>query len=344
MIDLTSDDFQDSGITYLGLTLWDSPLCNILPHLGVAADYINTVLSANKKIMVSCQMGVSRSASCVMAYMMVYQDMPAMEALRAIRRSRDVRPNDGFLEQLILLDTDLRQEPEQRLIRLGTVRDTDQLPKPWNYEFFVGSVTEDEVGTPLVHLGQECPLRLSGFSSLNETPSYSNSVSRREARFSRHGYHQDSRSRSCDILEETDDDLETCDELEAEEADLPILERVKEIITEPEETWRYSDLGQDSWQGASTTKPELIQPPPEADLLSLIKVSSAAEWKSISTNLEIDLSPDLSPDLSLDLPTDLPREQDKALSPAEDITSKQVLAVCWQIKPWECPKESFTTK
>ena len=359
LIDLTAEDFQDCDIKYLGLPVWDSPLCNILPYLGLAADYINTVLTAGKRIMVSCQMGVSRSASCVIAYLMIHQDMTALDALRTIRRSRDCRPNDGFMEQLILLDTDLRQEPGERLISLATVRDKERLPRAWHFEFFTRPVTEEEVGTPLVHLGQECPLRLSGFSSINETPSYSNSVSRRssrrETRFSRHGqsYHQDSRSRSCDILEETDDDLErsgdileetdddlerscdileetdddleACDKLDLQEiSDLPVLERVKEIIAEPEETWRYSDKSDKAdWSDWPTTvKPELIQPPPEADLLSLIKVSSAVQWKSISTKLDID--PSISPSHDHD----------------EETTSKQVLSVCWQVKPWDWPKDS----
>ena len=303
----------------------------------MAAHYIHSVLAGRAgRVLVSCQMGVSRSAACVLAYLTIYQDMTLLEALRTIRRSRDVRPNDGFLEQLIILDTDLRQEPEDRLITLGSVRDKDRLPRPWNFEFFSRPVTEEEVGTPLVHLGQECPLRLSGFSSLNETPSYSNSVSRRNSRkltrFSVHsgGYHQDSRSRSCDILEETDDDLETDLELDQQDCDLPTLERVKEIITEPEESWRYNQCSQ-------TTVTALIQPPPEPDLLSLIKVSSAAQWRSISTNIDLNLEQE--------------EEEEPPAAPVEDTTtsttsststttSKQVLFVCWQIKPWESPKDS----
>ena len=336
MIDLGSDDFQDCDISYLGLTVWDSPLCNILPHLGVAAHYINSVLGLHSgRVLVSCQMGVSRSAACVLAYLIIYRDMTLLEALRTLRRSRDVRPNDGFLEQLIILDTDLRQEPPERLISLGSVKDKDRLPRPWNFEFFSRPVTEEEVGTPLVHLGQDCPLRLSGFSSINETPSYSTSVSRRNSRkltrFSVHsgGYHQDSRSRSCDILEETDDELELELELDQQDCDLPLptLERVKEIITEPEESWRYGQCSQ-----ASLT--DLIQPPPQPDLLSLIKVSSAAQWRSISTNI------DLALDQEDDQPPAAPVEDTTSTTSTTPTTSKQVLFVCWKIKPWESPKDS----
>ena len=100
-----------------------------------------------------------------MSYLMIHSGMTAREALTLIRRSRDVRPNDGFLQQLLGLDTDLRTEREElgdRLLVLATKEDLPRLPKPWNYEFFVKEVSEEEVGSPLVNLGQPCPLRLSG--------------------------------------------------------------------------------------------------------------------------------------------------------------------------------------
>jgi atypical dual specificity phosphatase/dual specificity phosphatase 3 len=72
-VDLTADDYYGTGVKYLGFTLWDSPLCSILPFLGVAADFIHRALEAEGKVMVCCQMGVSRSAACVLAYLMVYR-------------------------------------------------------------------------------------------------------------------------------------------------------------------------------------------------------------------------------------------------------------------------------
>ena len=60
LVDLTAEDFSGSGIDYTGLPLWDTPLCNILPYLGAAADIINTVVTSGGRIMVNCQMGVSR--------------------------------------------------------------------------------------------------------------------------------------------------------------------------------------------------------------------------------------------------------------------------------------------
>ena len=128
---------------------------------------------------------VSRSAACVLAYLMINREMDATSALGLLRRRRDVRPNDGFLEQLVALDTDLqlvRQLGREPTISLAFLEDLPSLPKPWNYEFYTKEVTEEEVGTPLVFLGEPCPLRLSGFSSLASTPLCSKSVSRRESR------------------------------------------------------------------------------------------------------------------------------------------------------------------
>ena len=185
LVDLTSDDFFGTGVDYLGFTLWDSPICSILPFLGAASDFIDRALKAKGKVMVCCQMGVSRSAACVLAYLMINRDMDAASALGLLRRRRDVRPNDGFLEQLVALDTDLqlvRQLGREPSISLAFVDDLQSLPRPWNYEFYTKEVTEEEVGTPLVYLGEPCPLRLSGFSSLASTPLCSKSVSRRESR------------------------------------------------------------------------------------------------------------------------------------------------------------------
>ena len=326
---MNEDDFQDTGVEYLGFTLWDSPICNVVPFLGVAADFIHTAISSNNAVMVSCQMGVSRSATCAMAYLMIHQEMTARDALTKMRKCRDVRPNDGFLEQIISLDNDLKMERQfgrSRLIHLSSVEDLPNLPKPWNFEFFTKDVTEEEVGTPLVTLGEPCPLRLSGFSSLTDTPSCSNSISRRNSKKSKDisrfpsrqpNFNQESRSRSCDILEEsdfeTDNDVKdfplSALESEDEKEDLPVLEKVKDIIKEPEDTWRIlghkdcsakdnlpspalsiRSLTSAQSNFSTTSKPHLIQPAAEQDFLSLFKVTSAAQWKSLSTNLIIEVN------------------------------------------------------
>ena len=44
---------------------------------------------------------VHRSATLVLAYLVRYKGMDLVEALRMVKEKRDVRPNNGFLQQLI---------------------------------------------------------------------------------------------------------------------------------------------------------------------------------------------------------------------------------------------------
>ena len=60
-------------------------------------------------------MGMSRSSTCVLAYLMLKQEMTAVQALKEVRRHREVRPNDGFLRQLADLDNKLRRERDKKL-------------------------------------------------------------------------------------------------------------------------------------------------------------------------------------------------------------------------------------
>ena len=80
--------------------------------------YANNVCKKNPnfltgKVLVNCLMGMSRSSTCVLAYLMLRQNMTAVEALTEVRRHREVRPNDGFLRQLADLDNKLRRERGQ---------------------------------------------------------------------------------------------------------------------------------------------------------------------------------------------------------------------------------------
>ena len=98
LVDLNTEYFEGSGINYLGFPLWDHPNCNLVPYFGCASDYIEDAILSGGKCLVNCQMGVSRSASCAMSYMMIKEGMCVKEALSLFRKSRDCRPNDGKYE------------------------------------------------------------------------------------------------------------------------------------------------------------------------------------------------------------------------------------------------------
>lgn len=72
-----------------------------------------------------CVMGISRSSTCVIAFLMIKRGMSAAVALRQVRELRGVVPNDGFLRQLAVLDITLRERRS-----LDSSDETVPIPKP----------------------------------------------------------------------------------------------------------------------------------------------------------------------------------------------------------------------
>jgi len=94
-----------SEVKYCHLKINDLPMFRILPYLDKAADFINQAEINNGKILVHCQLGISRSTSCVIAYMIKYKGYNLSSALEFIRKKRpQVMPNYGFLEQLTIYE------------------------------------------------------------------------------------------------------------------------------------------------------------------------------------------------------------------------------------------------
>ena len=94
-------------VKYCHLKLNDMPLFKIIPYLERATSFINQAQINGGKILVHCQMGISRSTSCVIAYMIKYMGYTAMDALEFIKKKRSiVMPNFGFMQQLMNYEKD----------------------------------------------------------------------------------------------------------------------------------------------------------------------------------------------------------------------------------------------
>jgi len=98
------------NIRYMGFPMTDHPSKDISRYFYIAAKFIDNAVSSGGKVLVHCQMGISRSSTCAIAYLMIYRKMSAADAIRTVRLRRDIRPNDGFLQQLADLDNELRRE------------------------------------------------------------------------------------------------------------------------------------------------------------------------------------------------------------------------------------------
>ncbi|XP_053463938.1 serine/threonine/tyrosine-interacting-like protein 2 [Nycticebus coucang] len=101
-------------IQYLGVEVDDFPEVDISQHFRKAAEFLDeALLTYRGKVLVSSEMGVSRSAVLVVAYLMIFHNMAILEALMTVRKKRAIYPNDGFLKQLRALNEKLMEEREE---------------------------------------------------------------------------------------------------------------------------------------------------------------------------------------------------------------------------------------
>jgi hypothetical protein len=78
----------------------DIPSFNILPFLDDAADFIHDSLNKGN-VLVHCGSGISRSATCVIAYFIKYKKCDMEKAWTIVKEKRSfVFPNRGFQKQL----------------------------------------------------------------------------------------------------------------------------------------------------------------------------------------------------------------------------------------------------
>ena len=101
----SSEFLHHSGLKgFLNIpNITDTPHTNIYPELKRSVAFIENALTREGgTVLVHCYMGISRSATIVLAYLMKSQKWSLREAVTYLcARRKCVKPNDGFLEQLM---------------------------------------------------------------------------------------------------------------------------------------------------------------------------------------------------------------------------------------------------
>ncbi|XP_060622838.2 dual specificity protein phosphatase 13A-like [Anolis sagrei] len=106
-----SHGFYGDTIEYHGVPAHDRPDFDISPYFYPAAEFIHKALATpGAKLLVHCAVGISRSSSLVLAYLMIYHHLPLAEAIQTVKSHRWIFPNRGFLKQLRSLDIRLREK------------------------------------------------------------------------------------------------------------------------------------------------------------------------------------------------------------------------------------------
>ncbi|CAH2295101.1 phosphatase Slingshot homolog 1 [Pelobates cultripes] len=96
------DNFFPGLFAYHNIRVYDEETTDLLSHWNEAYHFINKAKKNHSKCLVHCKMGVSRSASTVIAYAMKEYGWSMEKAYNYVKQKRSVaRPNAGFIRQLL---------------------------------------------------------------------------------------------------------------------------------------------------------------------------------------------------------------------------------------------------
>lgn len=87
-------------ISYMSINAYDYELQDLLTHFPETNQFIGSAIDSGHNVLVHCQVGKSRSATVVLAYLMNKRRISVDSALDLVNRFRLIFPNEGFIAQL----------------------------------------------------------------------------------------------------------------------------------------------------------------------------------------------------------------------------------------------------
>ncbi|XP_022918402.1 protein phosphatase Slingshot isoform X2 [Onthophagus taurus] len=95
------DNFFPGNFDYLNIRVYDDENTDLLKHWEDTFKYISKARQQGSKVLVHCKMGISRSASVVIAYAMKAYNWDFEKAMRHVKDKRNcIKPNTSFMKQL----------------------------------------------------------------------------------------------------------------------------------------------------------------------------------------------------------------------------------------------------
>lgn len=109
MINVTSTVPKPEFISdWLRIPILDSVDTLISPYFSETNEFLHSRIVSSTSVLVHCQMGISRSATIIIAYLMYSQRLMFKDAYDMVKSKRSiVAPNFGFLGQLIAYEITL---------------------------------------------------------------------------------------------------------------------------------------------------------------------------------------------------------------------------------------------
>lgn len=106
---------------FLRVPINDGHSAKIISYFEVAFKFVEKCRKANKRVLVHCLAGISRSPTLAIAYLMKHMNMRSDEAFKFVKDKRaTISPNFNFLGQLY--------DYEKQLIRAGLLQDAEPGP------------------------------------------------------------------------------------------------------------------------------------------------------------------------------------------------------------------------
>ena len=103
-------------IKYCHLQLIDTPETEIIIHFEKSFNFIESARKEGKKILIHCKLGISRSPTILMAYLIRYMNFTALSALDFVKTKRkQVQPNPGFFCQLCSFEKNISKNKKNSL-------------------------------------------------------------------------------------------------------------------------------------------------------------------------------------------------------------------------------------
>ena len=119
------DNFYPAVFTYLNIREYDTEETDLLKFWDRTFNFIQSCQAGGGRVLVHCKMGISRSAATVAAFAMKYYGWSLSRTMELLKTKRKiVKPNDGFLAQLITYEGILEASRKRQCFRNRSMSDT----------------------------------------------------------------------------------------------------------------------------------------------------------------------------------------------------------------------------
>ncbi|XP_026575210.1 protein phosphatase Slingshot homolog 1 [Pseudonaja textilis] len=163
------DNFFPGLFAYHNIRVYDEETTDLLAHWNEAYHFINKAKKNHSKCLVHCKMGVSRSASTVIAYAMKEFGWSLEKAYSYVKQKRSIaRPNAGFMRQLLeyqgILDASKQRHNKLWKQQAGGGFCPSLESSAGPTDFLLGSLEDVDLGPPSPPLctDHRTPLELVG--------------------------------------------------------------------------------------------------------------------------------------------------------------------------------------